>query len=124
MIEHLRDPVGMVQSLRSRLRPGGWMFFETGNWESWNRLAAGDGWGLYLFDHQYYFSPHSLARVLDKAGLENFQLLPTGKRIGPTSPGWGDDLDAMPERPASAPWPEHGAIDIIVAAAQNPWPST
>jgi 2-polyprenyl-3-methyl-5-hydroxy-6-metoxy-1,4-benzoquinol methylase len=124
VIEHLRDPVGTVQSLRSRLRPGGWMFFETGNWESWNRLAAGDAWGLYLFDHQYYFSPHSLARVLDKAGLVNFQLLPAGKGIGSPSPASRDDLNATRESPASAPWPQHGAIDIMVAAAQNPCPST
>jgi 2-polyprenyl-3-methyl-5-hydroxy-6-metoxy-1,4-benzoquinol methylase len=77
VVEHLRDPISMVESLRAHLRPGGWMIFETGNWESWNRLAAADAWALYLFDHQYYFSPASLERVLGRAGLMRLRTLLT-----------------------------------------------
>lgn len=75
VIEHLRDPVGILTGLRSRMRPGGLLFVETGNWESWSRFVQGDRWGLFLFDHQYYFSPSSLAAVLRKAGFRGFRLL-------------------------------------------------
>jgi SAM-dependent methyltransferase len=124
VVEHLRDPRGILESLRAQVRPGGWMFLETGNWESWNRLAAGDRWGLYLFDHQYYFSPASLERLLGQAGLVDFRLLPADNCPPPAPPADGDGPDAIErwrayERGITL-WPGHAAIDIMVAAARNP----
>ncbi len=40
VVEHLREPQDTIASLRARLRPGGWMIFETANWESWVRLRG------------------------------------------------------------------------------------
>ncbi len=124
VIEHLRDPIRVVESLRAHLRPGGWMIFETGNWESWNRLAAADAWALYLFDHQYYFSPDSLEKVLDLAGLTNFKLLPAGQCPSPSPPQLGGDLNLtkhwLAYQRGLMLWPHHSAIDIMVAAARNP----
>lgn len=34
VIEHLRDPIGILTDLRARMRPGALLFVETGNWES------------------------------------------------------------------------------------------
>lgn len=123
VVEHLRDPRETVAALRAHVRPGGWMLFETGNWESWNRLAAGDAWALYLFDHQYYFSPASLQRMLADAGLVDFRLLPAGECPPPPAPAEGDAAarerwDAYQN--GVARWPDHASIDIMVAAARNP----
>ncbi|MFM9058661.1 MAG: class I SAM-dependent methyltransferase [Planctomycetaceae bacterium] len=74
VIEHLRDPIGTLAELRRRMRPDGLLFVETGNWESWSRFVQGDAWGLYLFDHQYYFSPRSLVATLRKAGFRDARL--------------------------------------------------
>ena len=55
--------------LRSRLASGGRIFVETGNYESWLRLLKGDAWSLYLFDHQYYFTPASPETLLSRVGF-------------------------------------------------------
>ena len=124
VIEHQRDPVGVVAELRTHLRPGGWMVFETGNWESWNRLATGDAWSLYLFDHQYYFSPASLAAFLSKSGLAEFQILSGRQGAPPEPPADGASEDARSRwdayRRGIALWPEHASIDIMTVAARRP----
>lgn len=122
VVEHLRDPRAVVESLRARLRPGGSMIFETANWESWGRLALGDVWGLFLFDHQYYFSPASLQALLEGAGLGDFRLLPVDevRLAGPPSPAEGAAAQAQwaAYLRAAALWPEHATINILVAAAR------
>jgi SAM-dependent methyltransferase len=116
VVEHLRDPQGTVEALRTYLRDGGWMIFETGNWESWRRLAAGDAWGLYLFDHQYYFSPASLESLVGRAGLVDFQLLADpAHETG--APDTADERNA--HGTALGRWPDHASIDIMLAAARN-----
>jgi SAM-dependent methyltransferase len=123
VVEHLRDPRDTVETLRAHLRDGGWMIFETGNWESWRRLAAGDAWALYLFDHQFYFSPASLQALLDRAGLVEFRLLPGAQSPPPDRPAQAGGAEAADTwntyRSAVARWPEHASIDIFVAAARS-----
>jgi SAM-dependent methyltransferase len=122
VVEHLRDPSGTVEVLRAHLRPGGWVVLETGNWESGGRLSAGDAWTLYLFDHQYYFSPRSLEEILSRAGLMDFRLMGGQRSPLPASPqgasGVESDTREVYQR-AIALWPEHASIGIMVAAARN-----
>src|ERR1700688_2285559 len=123
VIEHLRDPRGTVEALRAHLRPGGWLVMETGNWESWGRLLAADAWALYLFDHQYYFSPRSLEEMLSRAGYRDFRVVGGQRSTPPTSPqaASGVEFDTWKMyQSAVALWPEHASIDIMVAAARNP----
>lgn len=95
VVEHLRDPITSLADLRARLKPGGLVFVETGNWESWSRFLSGDRWGLYLFDHQYYFSPASLEAVLEKAGFRDVrQLNPHNARPWWTPARWTYRLTA------------------------------
>lgn len=124
VVEHLRDPIGVIRTLAGFLRSGGWMLFETGNWESWSRLAAGDSWALYLFDHQYYFSPESLRRTIERAGLVNAQLLAAAQITPPPDPPVEADLAELARwrayQRAMELWPDHAATDIMVLAAQKP----
>jgi SAM-dependent methyltransferase len=75
VIEHLRDPEESLKMLRSRMQAGGMIFIETGNWESWTRLKEKNKWRLILFDHQFYFTPRSLERVLANVGFTDFRVL-------------------------------------------------
>ena len=123
VVEHLRDPRDTVETLRAHLRAGGWMIFETGNWESWRRLTSGDAWPLYLFDHQLYFSPASLQALVGRAGLGDFRLLPGAQSPPPAHPEEAGGAEAPGTwdtyRRAVARWPEHAEIDIFVAAARS-----
>ncbi len=123
VIEHVRDPEGVARSLHALLRPGGWIVVETGNWESWQRVASGDAWALYLFDHQYYFSPASLETVLTRAGFHGFTLLSARTATPPPEPPPDADAEARARwatyRHASDAWPAHAAIDVMIAGARR-----
>jgi SAM-dependent methyltransferase len=121
VIEHLRDPVETLRSIRARLKPGGRVIMETGNYESWQRTFAGDSWGLYLLDHQFYFTPASLRRLTELAGFRSFRLLDVG-HLRPSVRPWG--YDHNPVRwlgawwhywRAMRRWPDHGDIGLMVA---------
>ena len=119
VIEHLRDPVQMLSELALRLAPGGSLLLETSNYESWNRIAYGDLWNMYLYDHHFYFTPSSLQRTASLAGLKGFQLLNVNHARPP--------LRACFKRPmfflgavgayvsAKRKWPHHGDIEIMIA---------
>lgn len=120
VVEHLRDPEVVLRDLATRLRPGGMMLLETGNYESWPRRARGDAWGLYLLDHQTYFTPHSLGVITGRAGLGGFRLLDTPrvsphfrKRLWRSIPEWWSYLCARKD------WGSHADIDVMVAAVRR-----
>lgn len=124
VIEHLRDPEHLLSTLRSTLAPRGRIFVETGNYQSWLRLLKGDAWGLYLFDHQYYFTPGSLAALMTRVGFRDFRLLRSfcarvprlrhARRLGEQPlrvwAKWAE---------AKIRWPRHGDVNIMIATAIN-----
>jgi len=125
VVEHLPDLQGTLQMVAEHLVDGGWLFIETGNVEHWLRCVEKDRWPLYLFDHQFYFSPSSLEQVLRRAGYEDFCLLKVNrsypnlspKRVVPhplhTVRAWRAWAQAR------AKWPGHGDIDLMVTVARK-----
>jgi len=71
-IEHVADPVEVLSAVRRLLRPGGRVVVATDNSSSWSfRLFKGRHWGGYHFPrHWYLFSPTTIARLAERAGLE------------------------------------------------------
>lgn len=122
VIEHLRDPVAVLAMLKPLLADGGALFMTTGNYENWRRIADGDRWGLYLFDHHFYFTPASLAAVARQAGWTRFRLVGGKHSVPPPGrclkrPAWG--LRAWRAwRAARRTWPEHGDINIMLAVIE------
>ncbi len=121
VVEHLRDPLTVLRLLHDRLRREGVLLLETGNYENWRRILEGERWSLYLLDHHFYFSPHSLETVVTRAGFSAFRVLDVDHsapslRRSLTRPRWG--LRAWQTYLASKrAWPEHGDINVMVAAA-------
>ena len=122
VVEHLRDPVAVLRLLHDRLGKNGVLFMETGNYENWRRVLEGDRWGLYLLDHHFYFTPHSLEAATARAGFSAFSLLdidhsaPSLRRTL-TRPRWG--MRAWRAyRNAQKAWPGHGDINVMVAVAK------
>jgi SAM-dependent methyltransferase len=123
VIEHLRDLEGTLRKIGEHLVDGGLLFIETGNFESWRRLAEADAWSLYLLDHQFYFTPSSLSQVLQITGYGNFCLLRVG-RSWPNPKGFlRNPIRAarswMAWASAKARWPRHGDINVMVAVARK-----
>lgn len=70
VIEHVRDPAGLVRALGCALRPGGVLALSTGDITSLCARLSGRRWHLFnLPEHLYFFSPQALRRILGAAGL-------------------------------------------------------
>jgi 2-polyprenyl-3-methyl-5-hydroxy-6-metoxy-1,4-benzoquinol methylase len=69
-IEHIPDPLGMLQECRRLLKPGGLLVILTPNAGSWgHRIYKADWRGLEPPRHLHIFTPSSLARMCCQAGL-------------------------------------------------------
>ena len=74
VIEHLRDPVAVVQVAARGLKPGGVLALSTGDIDSWCARLSGRGWHLFnLPEHLFFFSSRSLHLLLEHAGLVSRQ---------------------------------------------------
>jgi SAM-dependent methyltransferase len=67
VIEHVPDPIGFLRTLRDLVKPGGVVYVHTENWNVVRRLP-GTGY-LMPEGHIQYFTPASMRRAFDLAGL-------------------------------------------------------
>lgn len=70
VIEHLPDPLADLRAAYQLLRPGGVLGVSTMNAGSFFAKWAGPQWPWYMHMHLYYFTPGTLARMLQAAGFE------------------------------------------------------
>lgn len=91
VIEHLDQPFEVLQEAVQRVRPGGWLVVETGNFQSLNRLKAGKSWWAYAADHRWYFSPPVVEQMFASLGLVNVKC---GDRV--LRPSWQGSRKAPP----------------------------
>lgn len=145
VIEHVEDPEALIQACLARLKPAGILVVETGNYESADRVAAGERWWCYQADHRWYFSPANLAQLLRRQGMAEVGLWP--KMLRPEAPANGayrgpsrrqlagqvmrQPWRALPLlathaalRDAAREWPQWGGLSIFALAAvrQAPLP--
>ena len=78
LIEHVADPVAVLRNVAASLRPGGHVFVETPNLDSWDaRLFRRRYWGGYhLPRHFHLFDTRTLPALARRAGLEAVALRP------------------------------------------------
>ncbi len=94
-LEHEVQPVNLLKACGSKLVPGGRVIIKVPNFASWNRRIRRERWcGFRYPDHVNYFTPETLTRAVEAAGL----------RV--RKPGWRDRLPTsdnmwfVVERPA------------------------
>jgi methionine biosynthesis protein MetW len=73
LIEHVREPRAVLEAVGRALKPGGHVFIETPNIDSWDaRLFRKRYWGGYhLPRHFHLFDTRSLAQLVGQVGLES-----------------------------------------------------
>ena len=141
VIEHVDDPISLVRGAFERLRPGGWLFVETGNYQSASLAATGPDWWLWQADHRWYFSPPSLSALLEGIGFSNLALAsttfrPAFKADREPKSNWLRLLRALVRHPLRAhfavsrhlaireawsKWPRWAYLPIFAIAAQKPF---
>ncbi len=96
VIEHLFDPVTVLEATRRAIAPGGMLIVSTPNYDALSRFVLGVDWAvLSPLEHVYYFTESTLAGMLRKSGWDS---VVTERRFA----GWGV-LETMNYRYTHAP---------------------
>jgi 2-polyprenyl-3-methyl-5-hydroxy-6-metoxy-1,4-benzoquinol methylase len=83
VIEHLFDPVVVLEATRRAVAPGGIIIVSTPNYDALSRFVLGSDWAvLSPLEHVYYFTERTLDAMLRKSGWSN---VVTERRFA----GWG-----------------------------------
>jgi SAM-dependent methyltransferase len=80
VLEHVHDPLGLLQECRRILKPGGTVVMTTPNLASWGHHRFGAGWvPLDPPRHLMLFEPGNLRTLLRKAGFGTVRVRSTGR---------------------------------------------
>jgi SAM-dependent methyltransferase len=104
VVEHLDDPMDLLRQAGGRLRPGGLLVVETGNYESAERSQAGLDWWGYLSDHRWCLNPPALSRMLRDCGFSDVSVAPRCMRPQAKMPPWIPSRTSLAARIARRPW--------------------
>lgn len=69
VIEHVTDPLAQLRAVRNLLKPGGLAVIHTMDIGSLFARIMGRRWPWLMAMHIYYFTPHTLGRMAETAGL-------------------------------------------------------
>lgn len=69
VIEHFRRPQKYLEAARALLRPGGWVYLTTPNFDGMSRRLLGGRWRVMAPEHLAYYSPPTLRRALASAAF-------------------------------------------------------
>lgn len=69
VLEHLPDPVSTLKSFRSLVAPGGRVYLDVPNLQAWQGKLLGRQWNIYEPGHINFFTPATLAKTVEAAGL-------------------------------------------------------
>ncbi|MEA3345810.1 MAG: class I SAM-dependent methyltransferase [Chloroflexota bacterium] len=112
--EHLTNPRATFAEAWRVLKPGGWIIIQTMNIASWTARLLGSHWPWLMEMHLYYFSPRTLACLLERVGFTPVKTARLGRylrlnylasRLRSLSPGLAQGLQRALRRFHMAEWP-------------------
>jgi len=70
VIEHERDPLTFLKTMKSIIKPNGIIVITTPNHDTWWRILMGKRWiGYQHPEHLFFFTPKVLTKLMHTAGL-------------------------------------------------------
>lgn len=70
LIEHVLDPDITIKEIHRIVKPGGLIIFTTPDISSWHARIMGKYWyQINPHQHLFYFSPHTMKKILEKNGF-------------------------------------------------------
>ncbi|MEW5791481.1 MAG: class I SAM-dependent methyltransferase [Pseudomonadota bacterium] len=91
VIEHVFDPIALLQETRRLLKPGGKVVVVTPNMASMGHQRFGQVWrGLEPPRHLHLFSRRTLLECAKRAGFERYQVWTTAANVRPI---WAGSID-------------------------------
>jgi 2-polyprenyl-3-methyl-5-hydroxy-6-metoxy-1,4-benzoquinol methylase len=82
VLEHVAEPLAEVQRMAGLLRPGGCCYVTVPNFASLSRRISGPRWRPVEYpEHLSYFTPRTLDRLLQMAGLSPLKVRTTGASV-------------------------------------------
>lgn len=108
VIEHVPDPLSTLREAARVTRPGGVLYLVTPDVESLSaRVLRGRWWGLRPA-HIFYFSPRTLAAMLEKAGFRPVETRSYGRIFS-----WGYWLTRLSNYPRAVTVPVETLIKLL-----------
>ncbi len=69
VLEHLHNPLSVLQKIKSYLKPDGFLIIEVPNFASFEAMIFRSAWvGISAPLHLYHFTPKTLSTLLEKSG--------------------------------------------------------
>jgi SAM-dependent methyltransferase len=115
VLEHVEAPLAYLETSIRLLRPGGWLYLTTPNFDGLSRRLRGAKWRVVATEHLSYFSPASLRRALGRAGftgvsvttrnldIADLRLRRVGGRVIGSEPAAGRET-SLRETVEASPW--------------------
>jgi SAM-dependent methyltransferase len=69
VLDHLLDPLAMLEDIRAKLRPGGTLMIVTHDEQSLLRRVMGKRWPPFCLQHPVLFNPVTIRSLLTRAGF-------------------------------------------------------
>lgn len=69
VLDHIADPVALLQGCFAALRPGGHILILNHNVRGWSARVLGERSPIVDIEHTYLYSPQTMSRIAGKAGF-------------------------------------------------------
>lgn len=84
VIEHTRDPLAFLHTVRRLLKPDGVLFIATPSLDSWSARLWRQNWMEFKPEHLFYFDTNTIQNALYRAGFDRIVVEPGWKILNLT----------------------------------------